>query len=64
MHVIADVTTMEKRTTCDMHLVVLQCLCWWTSHNEMGLSRTGIISNLGNLLRDFIHFNMNQKVGL
>ena len=56
---------MEKKTANDLHYVILQCILWWTSHSEAvcaGLSRTGIVSNLTNLLPIYIRLNCLEKV--
>lgn len=49
----------------DLHGVVLQCLLWWTCHSEIasaGLSKSGIITNISNLLPIYIELNIYNKV--
>lgn len=60
-----DVEAVEKKTGHDLHAVVLQNLIWWTCHSEIaasGLSKTGIITVLVNMLRHYVRFNIVGKV--
>lgn len=49
----------------DIHKIVLKCLLWWTSYSETAsneLSRTGMITNLTNLLSIYTNLGVSDKV--
>ena len=55
----------SNEIACDLHQIVLKCLVWWTCHSEdvcAGLSRTGLITKICNLLRIYIQLNIYDKV--
>jgi hypothetical protein len=55
----------QKKIGHDLHKIVLHCLLWWTCHSEVasaGLSRTGLITVLADLLSDYIDLNLFEKV--
>lgn len=62
---VSDVESMERKTGHDICSDTLQCLLWWTCRSEIaasGLSKTGIITVLINLLRNYIQRNIIDKV--
>ena len=49
----------------DVHMIVFKCLVWWTGLSAEAcawISRSGIITNLANLLGIFVNLGINDKV--
>ena len=55
----------QDKMALDVHKIVLKCLVWWTGLSAEActqICRSGILTNLANLLRIFVNLGINDKV--